>query len=501
MEYLDPQSPQPKRKRRKTTHGASAGSRDSTLTQINFIRRRQPEQDEADLDYINTEHEGIVPAGIDGSIAAESATTKREKRASQQSTSKAPRRSSSGETRPATSRAQRVPEKPAYELMPPPRTPRKILKREIASSQSPEGSVVSTQSPSPKNRRSPLKEMSTNTRLNREDGTRALEMQIQRKPSLAVEDTYSPSQSRISTQAATETQGQGLSKLVKTEIEDSDMESEESSGETSPSRRATQFSRVEAALPPPGTTAPSVQEDYREAVETTHPLGISTLPEHTLIHVALESHSSNDAEPTLPQPPQPSSQSDVQEPNGQPSSDISSAETPVLPPPTLTRSESAQASAQLLGEMVHYTQHRPPNPMIMETESQFENAFRHVWASDFPGHPSSEHDKHNAMLVPTSQASTVDVTQASPKPVRSSATGVESSSPSRVVGDTEEDNVNGKEVVLVPSSPIIDHYTLPNERNEDKEKLTDSQLLPDSIMNFQLPPMSSDSLEAEEECY
>ena len=167
--------------------------------------------------------------------------------------------------------------------------------------------------------------------------------------------------------------------------------------------------------------------------------------------------------------------------------------TPVSDPitPSKSRSYSLEASAQLTNELRHLTQPQIRRP-VLETESQFENAFHDYSPPNFisgsdneeasahsDGHDSFHTASSELLLppppppphlpVPLSQATTADLTQAPfVATTRSSAQPFHfSSSPFN-----SSENGHGSQYSAV----------------WDGKPLTDSQLLPDSLMRDSLHP-------------
>ena len=164
-----------------------------------------------------------------------------------------------------------------------------------------------------------------------------------------------------------------------------------------------------------------------------------------------------------------------------------------LKTPRNLRSESEQASAQLAADLLHLTQ--APYRPVLETESQFEDAWRIFSPSrpeDETGLPQNDlvqhgstppRPQHRSETIPSSQATTVDVTQISP-PLR--RTPIHSSQ-IQVLQSPTKARRNRTSLPSLPlsSSPVGSRIGCGPVW--DEKSLTESQLLPESLINFTIP--------------
>jgi hypothetical protein len=574
LEYLEPEILPPKRKRRKTTHGPPALSRDNTLTQTDFIKRKKTPQDEEDLIYVQEEDRPQQDKKQRYDIPAEGVVGESMPKAPIRRTKRTYSKVHVHKDGDAVSAPQRRP--PRRRQSPPdlvslPRTPKKIFKREIESSQSPEASPISTQSPAKV--RSPLKEVSANRGMRNKAAAKligkpplgALPESLTRTPRLKVEDTFEPgSSSSLSTQQQTADAFYHRERnIMKTEIEDSEEEPDSDGVDDLHHLEDDQHLARPTTMPQLPNLNPSVSPGIlRMSTQINRPLldtssSLTSLPSSDPplpSHVDIEDHADKDVlppqrstsftsplappetanynnpvttdavvaqpptsdfEPTLPTQPWIKGDHVMAEKcQQQPSSDLGLPLPPIKEASSsFRRSDSVQASAQLLGDLSRYTQPRPANKLVAETESQFENAFRSLHSSDLAADLSSDslpfaerkqssanHEK-NRQQITTSQASTIDVTQLTqrtPRGSRSSAKTSPTTSMDKNRHSTARKAMksplkgNSKQVVaLSSSSPTTDRHAADPVQAYDKKRTTDSQLLPDSIMNFELPPLSS----------
>ncbi len=219
--------------------------------------------------------------------------------------------------------------------------------------------------------------------------------------------------------------------------------------------------------------------------------------------------------PTAPSPPSVSSDPEQQLPTKRPKKvefvDLASSDPPEPPTPRNDRpTESTKASAQLLADLRRETQ-----PYGLETESQFENGWTTYTPaddthSDLDPSPSSPYPiqpeppssalmsvptqlirppiatppKFYRAPVPPSQATTVDVTQPSPRIVAPSSPGAEQRSPRMGATSSQAYPSSPPPVPPAESSPTAGRKVEAWEGYVwDGVRLRDSQLVPDSLMD------------------
>lgn len=182
--------------------------------------------------------------------------------------------------------------------------------------------------------------------------------------------------------------------------------------------------------------------------------------------------------------------------------DLSTAKGPLFP-----RTESEEASDQLTNDLVRLTQ---PS-LVLETDSQFQSAWRDYSPprnsnaserdhsdQELPHMPSDPRSSNLPPQVRPSQATTVDVTQSSPHIARNQPSPLRfRTQPRRLRSQLQPPeqlrSSSPPPRGMLSSSPVKDV-----ELVWDGERLTDSQLLPDSLMNDSLPappPLTQESLD------
>ncbi|KAI4133522.1 MAG: hypothetical protein LQ347_002163 [Umbilicaria vellea] len=183
--------------------------------------------------------------------------------------------------------------------------------------------------------------------------------------------------------------------------------------------------------------------------------------------------------------------------------------TPNISPakdPPFPRTESEEASDQLSNDLVRLTQ---PH-LVLETESQFQSAWRDYSPprnshdserdhsdQELPHIPSDPPSSDLPLQVRPSQATTVDVTQSSPHIARTQRSPLRLRTQARRLRSLRlpPEQVSSSSPPprgVLSSSPLKDVELVWNG-----ERLTDSQLLPDSLMNDSLPappPLTQESL-------
>ncbi|MCJ1256257.1 hypothetical protein MMC24_004078 [Lignoscripta atroalba] len=580
-------------------------TRQQTLTQIDFVSRFVPEDDEVDLAYV---HDEAPRPTKRRKTVAESATPSRvQTRAARrlvvkEGDNERPARSTDPEARYA--KLSTAPARSVKESIPPPETPRTVRKVEIPSSQSPADTPMSTQSGKsiPTNFRSPLKERSTNVVVQR--GIPSAGKAIRQIPILEIQDTYDvdnediqmPSQAgshglqssgsntfrkqpllispgtgdnrdidsiSTNTKEATypasgthlsESSLDRLTQTIKSEIRDSDSDedSENIQDDDFEVGPETQFALMRAAssplslraeedlnLPDRGADANySAAETIPVAELWTPPSGLHAVnashPEAEIVQLSSEDREGNpNTRALLPKPRS----------KGHPHySDLPQSSTC-----NLQRSESEEVSAQLTNDLHRLTQLQHQPQSLLETESQFENAWRDyspptlsIDDGDGQDKPSRNyaHDFNTStsptlppLPIPSSQATTVDITQPSPRtqthprdtqPSSSSLHAnlpplLSSSSSSKNKQKNKQKSKKTKTKTRRPhtppppfplppisflpsSSPLLDTAAITRGAQGrysfaawDGKPLTESQLLPDSLMNDSLvgpPPLT-----------
>ena len=199
----------------------------------------------------------------------------------------------------------------------------------------------------------------------------------------------------------------------------------------------------------------------------------------------------------------------------------SSTPSPAISPPR--RTDSEQASDQLAADLNRLAQNTFRT--LLDTDSQIENAFRPYSPQpqldeDINNHTTTDHLSHHNSYSPSpptvpeasrtkqqpispSQATTVDITQPSQQPKRLTQLRPSPQGPPPPLSN------NG--LVLGPPVPPSVFSSSPLDGGElssqytplwDGRPLTDSQLLPDSLMNINIPPppgwrLTQESLEEE----
>ncbi|MCJ1319865.1 hypothetical protein MMC15_005201 [Xylographa vitiligo] len=478
-------------------------------------------------------------------------------------------------------------------MMPPPRTPRTVVKTEIPSSQSPGNTPLSMHSRRSvrNNSRSPLKEKSSNrcmTKSSKADGgksvrwTPRLEIRdtfegeplspvqkkiITRVPKLVIRDTFEPgSEGSESSTVTQSSKGDTISQKRRTtlgsDIPMSDMPlasiPSESPQPRPSSSRDTSTPTLET-IQPNQSIGSEIQEtddehhdgqhdenDFDIGLDTQAALhNAQTLPsdassEHERIpsiiedfnnamRVAAKGFSAVPLQPTRTIPSygittdhHPRTAKNITTPrtpssNRQANDDSPPTTTQVPRTPPSRLSSSDQASAQLTSELLRQTPQptitlpskaplsksnpQPSStPILIEDDDDdddknplpIKHSTRALATTPTPSSSSAARPpplpSHRAP-VPFSQATTVDVTQSSPRP---SYTQVPSSPQPRTSLPDKPPRA-GMETVptVISSSPLQDsaaERSSPEQpRLWDGRPLTDSQLLPDSLMDMSVP--------------
>lgn len=171
------------------------------------------------------------------------------------------------------------------------------------------------------------------------------------------------------------------------------------------------------------------------------------------------------------------------------------------------RTESEEASEQLSNDLIRLTQPCP----VLETDSQFQSAWRdysppRTSDAEEPDHedqelphlPSDTLSADSAPHVRPSQATTVDVTQSSPRIARTQPSPLQCRTQSRRLRSQLQPPGPLHSSSPPPMAPLSSSPAKGVELVWDGERLTDSQLLPDSLMNDSLPappPLTQESLD------
>lgn len=425
-----PPSAQPRRKYRKAIEKEAMGDQISTLTQVDFVSKRLERGSSEGLQFV-ADGQGAFSEHIQKtSLKDETASA----RGTHKQTSRARQRGVFAESLRGNRASSPV--WVSQQAMAPPRTPKKLIKTEIPSSQSPDRSISSIRSqrfahdPSI----SPLKERSTNTpsKLRYSERAPLLESILTKNPKLEIEDAPGLENfSQIPTQPTHIPPRRNSSKITKLEIEDSDEDDSDNYYEEKSQIQTPNEENQQTALP-------------------------------GYITAALLPLTATDSSPSLPS------------------------------------TESQQASAQLHSDLSLSTQ----QPVLIVNDNSYDN-------SSQQGHtrqPSRLSPGGELPTVPVrfSQATTVDLTQISPPLLRSSQPTLPASfvapqytCSARTQGKKVQYNDHISHLAL-SSSPLADRGNPAGQVVWDGRPMTDSQMLPDSIMNFQLPPMcTQDSVSPE----
>lgn len=451
--------------------------------------------------------------------------------------------------------------------MPSPRTPKKIRRTEIPSSQSPADTPLSMRSrmSARSNSRSPLKQRSTNLPISRPlpPSTRRGTGRI---PKLKVEDTYDyenedssrSARSRSSRQQSTEEYvaagASFLQLLDHAEYFEGNNRNEEANDllikevpdtETAdvPLSAAHERESIKFELADSSVEVGDVgdEDDFNVRNDTQAALGAFSIlssqtrnqlqqpsmeqEEHnepclnnigTAIEVTGSMHEINyespQREPTLrtERSGRTTSSPQFQHSPAPGSLDSTTPKTSMSKEPVFPRSESEEASDQLTSDLVRLTQ----PCLIMETESQFQSAWREYSPprnhddeyqnqqeqedQDLPHIPSDAVSADLPPQVRPSQATTVDITQSSPHMACTQHSSLNFRTQPRHLRSQlhppeQLPSSSPPPQVMRSSSPVRDVELVWNG-----ERLTDSQLLPDSLMNDSLPappPLTQESLD------
>ncbi|KAA6413444.1 MAG: hypothetical protein FRX48_03190 [Lasallia pustulata] len=558
-------------------------TRQQTLTQIQFVSRYTSDHEGVDLNYVEDE---VPRARKRRKTMAEAQPARNvETRATKANTK---RRESTAEGMEEILPAQldedptqssQPPSDSAPFSMPPFRTPKKIRKTEIPSSQSPADSPFSTRSiiSARSNSRSPLKHRSTNFLISRPSppGTRK---DVGLTPKLEVEDTYEyenedssrSTRSRSSRLRSTEeyvAAGASFLRLLDRpehfegntpEVEDSDVlnreipDTETTVAALFPAAERHSIKSDVADSSDEGDHMGEEHEnmgdenDFKPGNDTQAALcafGIlssqtrnqrqlesTELQEHTKISLAVNENPTGIASRRhdkvnneIPQHHHgetvvPSERSGrtisslLFQHNSAPSSQSHTPPTISIPQgPLFPKTESQEASNQLTSDLIRHTQ---PH-LVLETESQFQCAWRdYSPPKDYNDDDERNHEEQPEQHLPhissdaisadlppqvrPSQATTVDVTESSPHIARTQASPLRFRKKPRQLGSQlrppeETHSSSPPPTATLSSSPVKDVELVWNG-----ERLTDSQLLPDSLMNDSLPappPLTQESLD------
>ncbi len=410
----------------------------------------------------------------------------------------------------------------AAALMPPPKTPKSSRRKEIPSSQSPADTPLSTQSRRSWREisRSPLKEKSTNTPTHNSSSRK----NARKVPRLVVADTMDGTNTDTSTstqagfrnplaatncespvETANRSRGgfavmdhdiayvpskktdqrsystRKQAEIANSEIMDTDSETSDESLEDSRFDFSLQIQPVRATadLPEPG-------EQVKRAVDRNGYQGqIQNGNSSDKAFVPIARDSDDETAPTKdlvsePQKPEESLSHDYPH----------------------FRSDSEEASAQLTAEFIRTTQ---PAPLV-ETESQWESTWRACSGPNDPedydpqiqeisSSPASE--KISAVITPSAPRSRPPLTSSPARPPPSQATTVDITQPSfhLPLSSAQRPQPTLSSPPSLP--PLFVSSPLRTRKHGDAymgyvggwngERLTDSQLLPDSLMNDSMP--------------
>ena len=522
--------------------------RQQTLTQINYIYRVPMEEQDADLTYLQQEpvrerkRRKTTPEKVPtATVQTRSATRQALKQVKQEDIDEVARpvpiRDTLMESTDPTT-ADKHPECPQL-----PKTPRTIRKTEIPSSQSPADTPLSERirSSARQTSRSPLKSKSANAR-GRPDVPSDTTKRSRQNPNLEIQDTFdfenwdSEPFTQSHTPKTVQKFGAGYADVPASLhfLQAQDIVRRAQSGQmdspdfhvTSKSTRDGIKIKTEIRDSDDEDDDSSVEGDTNTEGDPRAPLDQAKLCSSEGDIAVVMASQSRDVPPeqdtTRPTPQIPSSQAVLHSSNTAikrelttehsidqvPSSQKESPEAiPLTPPPTTPtkpRSESQQASAQLATDLDRLTQprHRP----VVETDSQFEDAWRNfspapafsdpeLPSTTQPYHHTTRLIEHGQDRIPTSQATTVDITQTTPRAKQSKPI------PSSQIQVLQSPAQPGR-IVRLPFPPLplssspIGSSPVGASACEGKV-LTESQLLPDSLMNFTVPHPPSSSLAEE----
>ncbi|MCJ1374798.1 hypothetical protein MMC20_006030 [Loxospora ochrophaea] len=529
-------------------------TRQQTLTQIDFVLRNCPnDADDVDLNYIHhsptreRKRRKLSPEEASAPMVLTRAARKRTLTTEDEVESLPDDRQRRARILSPQNEPLRV---PSNQLLPP-KTPRTTRKTEIPSSQSPADTPLSTRS-----RRSlrhisasPLKERSANISMSKE--LPGIEKEVKKQPRLEIADTFQserwnsqpsfqatstpllPSQTTMAiSQGPTRTSSARLShedsvtsasrlsgpsksavrssssllkhqsKAIKSEIEDSDGETEgdefvEDGFDVGVDTQVILSSSAEMA------SSSQIRKDHSTASTVDEGAIDGTPPERIASHTSPQDASSrvtdsqNDEPATSQHANKPRSTKHHHQPTPNEAKQQPLPQTPHLP---RSRSPSFSPSAQLTTDLNRHTQPSLP-PLLLETESQFETSWRdHSSPLSLsppplptilsPAHePTPRHITSPAPHPPirSSQATTVDITQSSPLATRtplSLSTQPQPQPQPQLQADQHTE-------LSSPLQPPGDNH---NDADADDTEiwdgkiLTESQLLPDSLMREAVPP-------------
>ena len=434
----------------------------------------------------------------------------------------------------------------------PPETPKKIVKTEIPCSQSPASTALSTQSRRSLRRcsRSPLKERSTNSRTVPQSHSRGIKS-FDGIPKLEVSDTYEDETEEIQfpglisrlnsgekSRLVTSGMGHCRSLEVTTFIDGYKDNVRSNMPQGNDAAKTLWATRGNVPRIKSGMSYSNSEEAEDGPEEEDFDAGLDTQAAFQHVEsLASESSSNNKVDPDSLNTDRAATsplmmrdaipvgrgivlhqnitdeRSEQKHPLSSPAAELADYRTrsggPSSPVPPLHRTDSEQASDQLAADLYYLTQNtsRP----LVNTASQIENAFRpysppptldddthhHTATRDLSYHDPNASSPHNLpetsrspqQPIPPSQATTADITQPSQHPNR--ITQLRSSSPGPLPSLSSNAPVRGLPAApFVFSSSPLDGGELSSQYTQlwDGKPLTDSQLLPESLMNISIPP-------------
>ncbi|KAI4209813.1 MAG: hypothetical protein LQ351_007282 [Letrouitia transgressa] len=294
---------------------------------------------------------------------------------------------------------------------------------------------------------------------------------------------------------------------TKLEILDSANENYDENDET----REVEIVELAQAIPssPPGSQDHSIHADPKELQLRTSDLGSAKKPLDRKNHAApmridLDHQHNVDPEKTLCQPQVP------QSPPANTPAFLNDENTDAV------QSDSELASAQLTNDLETYNSApRTPTPPVLETESQFDNAWRALTEppdddQHEQGHlqrhsPTTEENpytpeqplptpKQGTNPIPSSQATTTDITQAS---AHQRHLDLFNRPSTQLLISSPRAPSNPPSPFQLQKADAADMYV--DYGGWNGVRMTDSQLLPDSLMNASVPKPPSFSQESLQE--
>ena len=248
---------------------------------------------------------------------------------------------------------------------------------------------------------------------------------------------------------------------------------------------------------------PSIVEDFNTAMRAAAQ-GLGVAPLHTTNTKSTPFYDTNTEHrprtiPSTPPPPTPRSKRQANSPPP------ATTQVPRTPPPRL--SDSEQASAQLVADVLRQTQ-RLSAPLVSNaamTKNNLRPSSPPILIEDDDDLPPVQAHTHThtgttplslPLPVPFSQATTTDTTQSSPRPSVTEVYTQVPSSPQPPPLPHPRRSLLDKHprAAVVSSSPLQAllqasdaELSSPSQRVWDGMPLTDSQLLPDSLMDMAVP--------------